>query len=452
LEDYNEELAVDHTRDEITYKEFVDQEMIHFSVYNNMRSICHLIDGLKPSKRKIMFGFFKKNVKKEVKVAQISGYIAEHSAYHHGEMSLQKTIVNLAQNFVGSNNINLLEPIGQFGTRLMGGADHASARYIHTRLSPIARKLFVEHDDHLLDYNIDDGTLVEPKFYVPILPYILINGSIGIGTGYSSTIPSYKVTDICRQIQDRLNGKEDFEDMVPWYNGFDGEIIKNEDKGYISRGIFELDRENNILSITELPIKTWTRKYKDMLEKMIKDDVNIEDFTEHHTVKKVHFQIVLKPATTAKLQTDEKIIKMFKLENTVSTTNMMLFNGEGKMRKYSNIQEILREFYQFRLEYYKKRKVYLLSLLDKELQVLENKIRFIQSVMNEEIIIKRQKAKKIVNQLIRKNFKTTEELPQIQSAKVKALDKRKGVIKETQETEESEEEEVSDGKFFFYLI
>lgn len=445
LEDYDEDLAVDHKRDEISYREFVDQEMIHFSVYNNMRSICHLVDGLKPSKRKILFGFFKKNMKKEVKVAQISGYIAEHSAYHHGEQSLQKTIVNLAQNFVGSNNLNLLEPIGQFGTRLMGGADHASARYIHTKLSPIARKLFVEHDDHLLDYNIDDGMVVEPKFYVPILPYILINGSMGIGTGYSSSIPCFKIEDICDQIIGKLDSNRDFGDMVPWYKGFDGEIVSNPGKGFISRGTFEVDESEDVLRITELPIKMWTRKYKDNLEKMIRDEELIEDFTEHHTIKKVHFEIALKPDTLGRLGTSAKINKVFKLESTVPTTNMMLFNAEGRMRKYQRVGQILDEFYALRLDYYSRRKKYLLSLIDRELQTLENKIRFISAIVEEKLVIRKKKGRDIVAELIRMGFLTTDQLPQIESTKIKANDKRKGVIQE-ERSGDSDEEDASGGK------
>ena len=133
-------------------------------------------------------------------MAQLSGYVSENAAYHHGEASLQATIVNMAQNFVGSNNVNLLQPQGQFGTRLEGGKDAASARYITTYLTPLARLVFPKADDAILDYLEDDGLSVEPKWYVPVLPLVLCNGNKGIGTGWSSTVPNYNPRDIVANI------------------------------------------------------------------------------------------------------------------------------------------------------------------------------------------------------------------------------------------------------------
>lgn len=136
----------------VTYGDFVDNELIHFSNANNIRALPSVIDGLKPSQRKVLYACFKRNLKDEVKVAQLAGYCAEHTAYHHGEASLHSTIIGMAQDFVGSNNINLLTPSGQFGTRLMGGSDAASPRYIFTHLSPLARLLFPDVDDMVSKY------------------------------------------------------------------------------------------------------------------------------------------------------------------------------------------------------------------------------------------------------------------------------------------------------------
>jgi DNA topoisomerase-2 len=119
-------------------------------------------------------------------VAQLIGYIAEQAAYHHGEQSLAMTIVNLAQDYVGSNNLNLLMPNGQYGTRDQGGKDHASPRYIFTEPSPIARAVFHSSDDPLLNNLKEDNDTIEPEYYVPIIPLILINGAEGIGTGACS--------------------------------------------------------------------------------------------------------------------------------------------------------------------------------------------------------------------------------------------------------------------------
>ena len=149
----------------VNYTDFVNKELVLFSNMDNERSIPSLVDGLKPGQRKVIYTCLKRNLtKKEIKVAQLAGSVAEVSAYHHGEASLMGTIINLAQNFIGSNNINLLQPIGQFGTRLNGGKDSASPRYIFTQLSPLARNIFNENDDAVLKYLLDDNQKIEPEW------------------------------------------------------------------------------------------------------------------------------------------------------------------------------------------------------------------------------------------------------------------------------------------------
>ena len=190
--------------EEIPFSDFINKELILFSMADNVRSIPSVVDGLKPGQRKVMWACFKRKLKGEVKVssstpllhprislrqrcrqvAQLVGYVSEHAQYHHGEQSLMATIVNLAQDYVGSNNMNLLMPNGQFGTRDQGGKDHASARYIYTEVAPITRSVFHPSDDPLMAFQPgDDGKFVEPDFYVPVIPMVLVNGAEGIGTG-----------------------------------------------------------------------------------------------------------------------------------------------------------------------------------------------------------------------------------------------------------------------------
>ena len=164
---------IDHSSDTISYSDFIDRELIHFSNADNVRSIPSMVDGLKPGQRKILFACFKRGksmIKNEIKVAQLSGYVAEHSAYHHGETSLASTIVGMAQTFVGSNNIALLHPAGQFGTRLLGGKDAASPRYIFTKLPALTRLIFHPDDDAPAEYLEDDGQSIEPRHYMPVIP------------------------------------------------------------------------------------------------------------------------------------------------------------------------------------------------------------------------------------------------------------------------------------------
>ena len=281
---------VDHSQETLRYKDFVNKELILFSVADCLRSIPSVCDGLKPGQRKILFACFKRRLRSEIKVAQLSGYVSEQSAYHHGEVSLQSSIVQLAQNFVGSNNVNLLMPIGQFGTRIMGGKDSASARYIFTNLSPVTRHLFNEMDDAVLNFLEEEGQSIEPQHYLPILPLSLVNGSEGIGTGWSTFIPMHNPRDIIDRLKAMMNGVDQVAGMMPWYKGYTGTIERLESgKGFLITGNYNIP-DDDVLEITELPIGKWTRDYKNFLEELAAKD-EIEDIREYHQENRVHFEL-----------------------------------------------------------------------------------------------------------------------------------------------------------------
>ena len=192
----------------------------------------------------------------------------------------------MAQNFVGSNNINLLEPIGQYGSRHMGGKEAASARYIHTAMSKVARLIFRPEDDPLMEYQIEEGQKIEPVWYLPIIPMILVNGSEGIGTGWRSTIPNYNPREIVENLRRKLHG-EDFQPMVPWFKNFKGAIKPSSSKkkfGYTCYGIINIKDETTV-KITELPIRRWTRDYKDFLEEMIEGRAKTKDASSKESKK-----------------------------------------------------------------------------------------------------------------------------------------------------------------------
>ena len=283
---------VDHSADRLRYRDFVNKELILFSVADCARSIPSLCDGLKPGQRKILFACFKRKLKAEIKVAQLSGYVAEHSAYHHGEASLQSTIVGLAQNFVGSNNINLLLPNGQFGTRNQGGKEAASARYIFTQLSSVTRHLFNEHDDNVLTFLEDEGQSIEPGYYLPIAPLALINGAEGIGTGWSTYIPPFNPADIVENLKAMMSGRAPNR-MIPWYKGYQGTIepAAGKEKSYTCTGRYQIVSDTE-LEITELPPGKWTRDYKTFLEELAAKD-EIEDIREYHQENRVHFHLIV---------------------------------------------------------------------------------------------------------------------------------------------------------------
>ena len=268
LKDYNRNSYLDTSKSNVQYEEFIHKELIHFSKYDCDRSIPNLMDGLKISLRKILFSVFKRNLTQCIKVSQLSGYVSEHSCYHHGEESLNQAIVGMAQNFVGSNNINLLYPDGQMGTRLLGGKDSASPRYIFTRLTTITKLIYPEADNHILNYLDDDGTPVEPLFYAPIIPMILVNGSKGIGTGFSTDIMCYNPLDIITYLKCKLNNLVYEEEFIPYYDGFKGRIEKVCENKFMIKGVYEKIGTDKI-HISELPIGYWTQDLKELLETLM---------------------------------------------------------------------------------------------------------------------------------------------------------------------------------------
>lgn len=411
LENYNKNAYLDTSKKHVSYQEFINNEMIHFSTYDCARSIPNMVDGLKISLRKILYSAFKRKLTSEIKVAQFSGYVSEHSAYHHGEASLNGAIVNMAQNFVGSNNINLLNPNGQFGTRLQGGDDSASERYIFTMLNSLTRYIFPEADDAVLSYINDDGTIVEPEFYAPIIPFALINGISGIGTGFSCNIAPYNPKQIIGYLRNKLLGQSnEGSEFVPYYEGFKGSIRKLADQKYLIKGLYEKIGDDKI-RITELPVGTWTMPYTTFLETLMDGNTldkagkkippSIKDFTSVSTEVAVDFTVIFPKGKIQELEASvdangcngvEKLLKLF---TTISTTNMHMFNSEFKLHKYSTIEEIIDDFYGVRLGVYQKRKAYLVEDMEKKLIRLSNRARYIQETLNGTIDLRRKTAEQV---------------------------------------------------------
>uniref|UniRef100_A0A0K2UGB3 DNA topoisomerase 2 n=1 Tax=Lepeophtheirus salmonis TaxID=72036 RepID=A0A0K2UGB3_LEPSM len=391
----------------VTYSEFVNKELVLFSNLDNERSIPSLVDGLKPGQRKVVFTCLKRNDKREIKVAQLAGSVGEMSAYHHGEASLMGTIINLAQNFVGSNNVNLLLPIGQFGTRLAGGKDHASARYIFTQLNPMTRYLFHIHDDYVLKYLRDDNLRVEPEYYVPILPMVLINGADGIGTGWMTKVPNYNPKDIIKNIKSLINGGE-MKEMVPWFKHFKGSIEYIGEQKYVVNGEVA-NLSDTKIEISELPVKTWTQTYKEsVMEQMLNGSEKnpssiISDYKEYHTDVTVKFVVTM---ASDKLREAERkgLHQFFKLQTTISTSSMVLFDAYGCLKKYNNPLEIISEFYDVRIRFYEKRKKYLVGMLEADNLKLKNQARFIKMKCEGSLVVENKKRKDIILDLTNKGF------------------------------------------------
>ncbi|KAG2425010.1 hypothetical protein HXX76_014168 [Chlamydomonas incerta] len=379
----------------VVYEDFVDKDLIHFSNADNYRSIPSVMDGLKVSQRKILFGCLKKNLfKDEVRVAQLAGYISEQACYHHGEASLQAAIIGMAQDFVGSNNINLLRPIGQFGTRLQGGKDAGSPRYIHTCLDPIVATLFRKEDVPVLHYLDDDGTPVEPDFYAPVIPFILVNGALGIGTGFSTSVPCHDPLEVAALVRALLGGEQGGEGgltIAPRYRSFTGSIVADQ-----SRGVWTVEGDSTV-AITELPLGTWTDDYKAFLEDYMSKhpDVLKGYKSNKNSHVAVNFTLQLAPgalAPGARLADPAVFEKEFKLvARNVTTTNMHLIGSDGAICKYPDAVAIVREFVRVRLDLYVRRRQHEITRLQSEVDVLLNKVRFVESVVEGGLVLMRRK-------------------------------------------------------------
>jgi DNA topoisomerase-2 len=372
---------------QLAISDFVHKDLVNFSLADLKRSIAHVCDGLKPSQRKVMYSCFQRNLTAEMKVAQLAAYVAEKSAYHHGEVSLADTIVKLANDYTGSNNVNLLEPCGQFGTRLMGGKDASQTRYIFTRLTPEARNVFDPRDDAILTYLDDDGRSIEPDFYMPTLPMVLVNGTEGIGTGFSCYVPPFNPKDIRDNILNFLDGNP-IKRMKPWFRGFKGKVFEQDDDSWMTQGMWSAI--GRTVKVTELPPGRWTQDYKEHLDTLVEKKI-ISGFTNNSTTENVDFLI--------QDYNGKDVVKDLKLQKTFRTSNMHLFHPTRGIHKYETPEDILTDFITIRREYYDKRKEYLIKVLEAKSKMCDYKSRFVSMVINGDIVVFRRKKQDLENQL-----------------------------------------------------
>ncbi|CAD7974556.1 unnamed protein product [Amoebophrya sp. A120] len=431
--------VVDYRNKTLTYTDFANKDYVHYCKYSAERAIPSVVDGLKPTQRKILYGAFKKKMNKDLKVAQMVGYVSENGCYHHGETSLEGAIVAMAQSYVGSNNINLLVPSGQFGTRHLKGKDAASGRYLYTRLSPVTRKIFPEADDDVLEYKEDDGQTIEPTFFVPLIPMVLVNGASGIGTGYSTDVPSHSPIAIIDNIKQQLRGGRP-RALKPHYERFLGEVTPIDKNGtFVIQGKI-MKTSPTVLEIVDIPVGNGsdsTRTYKEMLErfvdppKVVKDaktgkskaieappEPVISDYREYHTEDTLHFKLKL---TEEQMQRAEAsgLQGLFKLNQTQSTANMMLHDAENVIRRYPSANEIIRDHMIVRLQLYEKRKKHLIAKLTEEKVILGERLRFTELMVDPDFrVLMVQGEAEIHAALAQHNFKPIRELRQLVASSI----------------------------------
>lgn len=424
-----------------SFSAFVNNELIHFSNADNIRSLPHIMDGLKPSQRKILYSCFKRNLWNEIRVAQLAGYVSENAAYHHGEASLNEAIIGMAQTFVGSNNLNYLRPNGQFGSRLMGGKDSASPRYIHTCLEGLLEKVFRNEDKPLLHWTEDDGQTVEPEYYLPVVPLLAINGCIGVGTGYSTKILPYNPQQIVALLRARLAGTDGLTTLAgrqldPWWFGFRGPIVRTDDTTWVTKGAWLMDEDKKTVTITELPVGMWTKTYKVFLDKLcqleeagssrasarggrtgkadtgsvgtgggsenddLTDSYGLRSFDDLYTDQDIKFILYFTDDGFEEVRSNPMAFeKNFKLTKSWKTTNMYAFDCDFNIKKYGSVGDILEAFFQRRLPAYEERKANILAGLRREISEAEAKLIFIRAILDGRLNLARKEDAEIVESL-----------------------------------------------------
>ena len=368
--EYDPTSIIGSTQRSVEISAFVNSELSHFSQGDLKRSMPSVVDGLKESQRKALCGAFMKGIESsESKVAQLTGYVSDKTQYHHGESSMSGTIVGMAQDFVGSNNINFFLPKGQLGSRVSNGADAASPRYTFVQMNPLTPLIFRKEDAPVLRWNFDEGVTTEPVFYCPIIPTLLVNGCRSIATGYSTNIHQYNPKDLVSNLRKRLKGELP-STLTPFFRGFTGSV-ESAENGFLTRGVYDLD--GLLVKITEIPIGTSISSYKQYLDGLL-DKKLISGYEERCTDSVVDFCVTLKEDVGA-----GEMVRLLKLTSMLRTTNMHAFDVLGKIKKYQDVSEIEDEHFNERLKAYVHRKNHLISVLEFEVEVLGEKVRFFEA-------------------------------------------------------------------------
>lgn len=384
-----------------TISDFINYEMIKFSIDDCARNLPNVMDGLKQSQRKAIFCAFLKNLTKPLKVAQFAGLVAQKTSYHHGEMCLYDTITRMAQDFVGSNNIPYFYQGGQFGTRVCNGKDAANARYIKTNLLPITFKIFKKEDEQILNYLEDDGMTIEPDYYLPIIPMVLVNGvGTALGTGFSCNVPNHNPKEIIEWYKHWIDNPDHSQELLPFYNGFKGEIVKISSTKFETRGV--MHRDGRKVHVTELPINMSMDKFKEHVESLI-EKKKVKDMINHSTTTKVDFQVIE--------HRDQQFCTLdtLNLTSSLHISNMVLFDCDNNIKKFKTVHELLVYFGEKRLEYYEKRREKCLKTLRQDLLIASSKYRFIKSVMDGQIVLNNREDDEVEKILEEEKFETIDD-------------------------------------------
>jgi len=429
---------------DLSISTFIQTDLVEFFKTLCKRSLVNLYDGLKESQRKILFGLLKSKLtykKKSKKLVQSGSIITEKSNYHYGEQNLYDTAGRMAQTFVGSNNIPLLYDDGSFGTRL-NNKDMASPRYIATKLNYLTEYIFRDEDNRLIKQLEEEGLKIEPEYYIPVIPMVLVNGCVvGIGSGWRCTVPAHNVEDLIKWIKiwlkydgkiviidgknvelceesnkkknkdekEESNKKGDIDkneegikmletpELIPWYRGFTGEI-EVEEKKIITKGVMKKGKKEDQYRITEIPVGVYIDTIKEKLEKLeAEKKIKFTNNSSKKDENSIDFIITMNDKKKPSL-------KSLGLEKAITTNNMALFTENYNIKKYNNADLIMDKYCKKRLEFYTIRKNHKLNELEEKKTMTNNKIKFINEYIEGKLIINKRKRIDVDKDLDKKGF------------------------------------------------
>jgi len=376
---------------ELKLEDFFKEEYIDFSVYDNVRKLSSYIDGQKNASRKIVHTVLQQNIDKFVKVSNLGPKVQDYAQYLHG--SLEGTIVNMTADYVGSgNNVPLLEGDGNFGSAFINEA--AATRYIFARMNPILKQLFVKDDFVNLEHQNFEGAKIEPRYYVPTLPMLAINGSDGVSIGYAQKILPRDPAQIVKWVQQRAEGARITANLKPHWNGMKCTVVKGESEGqWEIHGSFTR-RTKHRITIDALPVGYTLKQYQSVLEKLVEDKV-IKDYEDFSDNDEFEFEIQVDRAFGER--TDEWIMTKLKLIRKV-TENYTCIDENNKIVIFNNIKELLEAWYTKRIEYNNLRKQHLLASMQEEMDYTNARAKFIQGVVEEAIELRNAKEADVIAQ------------------------------------------------------
>lgn len=381
-----------------TITEYLDQDYAMYGMYTlENRAIPSVIDGFKPTQRKIIFiadRVWRNGSEKPLKIFQLGGRIASEAHYHHGDGSLNGAIIGMAQSF--KNSLPLLEEIGQFGS--LRSPEAGAPRYISTKLTKNFRLLY--KDFELLQNQIEEGNEIEPKFFLPIIPTVLLNGSSGIAVGFATNILNRNPVDLVDACLRVIAGKK-AGSLLPWWKEYSGPVSQVEGTNqYVMRGVYRVQNTTTV-EITELPPSITFQKYEAHLNSL--QDRGIIHSYEDNSSNGISYTLKFARTTLADLIAKGKLDQTLKMVET-ETENLTCLDERGKLIIFNNTEDLVEYFVRFRTGFYSKRKEYLIGKYEDELQFLSNRARFIKLIIDGKLKLNNRPKQDIVADLEKIKF------------------------------------------------